>query len=161
MPTEPEETFSDLEEFIPGSKVKLEDDRKRRTSKKPRKPKPTGWDRAPIRRRLPGRSEEIEFFTIMALCEALGKSPVTIRKWIAKGWLPKARYRLPSAEGPTSLGGKRLWSRAEVEGILKIAREEGIIRTVEDGMNVNYIPYLKRTNFVQRVKDFWEESKIK
>ena len=151
-----EESFSDLDERIPGSRRTLAEDRARR-AQKPKKERPTGWDRKPLIRAVDGNN--YEFFTIGALAEALGKSPPTVREWIRKGILPKARYRLPVAPG--TLGdGKRLWTRAEIEGILKIAQEEGIVRTRdESGLNVNYIPDIKGSNFVRLVRQFWKESK--
>lgn len=153
-----EDGFSDLEERIPGSKKSLTEDRAKR-SKKDDPEKPTGWDRRPVIRSVGGRNQE--FFTIGALCEALGKKPQTIRKWIRNGWLPKARYRLPVATS-AMLGtatGKRLWSRAEVEGIIKIAEEEGIVRTVDEaGFNVNYIPDIRNSKFVERVWQLWKET---
>lgn len=160
MQADPTQAFSDLTEFIPGSKKKLEEDRAARDSRrKPKKEKKTGWDRHPIIRSVPPTGENVEFFTIGALCDALGKQPQTIRKWIAKGWLPKARYRLPVAPGTLGDKGKRLWSRAEIEGILSIAQEEGIVRSVDDsGFNVNYIPDIQGSKFVERVWKFWKET---
>ena len=152
-----EEGFADLDERIPGSRRTLAEDRARR-AQRPKKEKPTGWDRKPLVRAVNGRNHE--FFMIGALAEALGKSPPTVRGWIRKGILPKARYRLPAKPGTLGDTGKRLWTRAEIEGILKIAQEEGIVRTRdESGFNVNYIPDIQGSNFVQRVRDFWKGSK--
>lgn len=82
----------------------------------------TEWDRSPRVLRVAG--EEKEFFTIGALAEALGRRPQTLRAWEREGILPRATFRLPS---PDPRGVRRLYSREQVEGIVGIAAEEGLL----------------------------------
>lgn len=78
-----------------------------------------GWDANPQVHFVNG--EPKEFFTIGALAEALNRKPVTIRSWEAKGVFPKARFRTPGEKG------RRLYTRAQVEGVIKAAAEEGLM----------------------------------
>jgi len=71
-----------------------------------------------------------EFFTIGHLSRALGRANVTIRGWEKTGKLPKSPYRAPVPKRSTVNGppkGKRLWTRQQIEGILRIAEEEQCI----------------------------------
>ena len=89
----------------------------------------TEWDANPVTYMFNGI--EREFFTISHLAAALGKAPVTIRSWENKGWLPRSPYRSPKPRGATVPGlapkGKRLWTRAQILGMVKIARQEQVI----------------------------------
>lgn len=95
------------------------------------RPKPEdAWDYKPVVFVYGGRSRE--FFTIRHLSAALNRSPVTIRGWENKGLLPKSPYRSPAPKratlpdaGPPK--GKRLWTRAQIEGLLRIAAQSGCI----------------------------------
>jgi hypothetical protein len=69
----------------------------------------------------------MEFFHIGALAKALGRRPVTIRSWITKAWIPKARYRTNDVVGSRGNAGRRLWNRKMIEGMQRIAREEGLL----------------------------------
>lgn len=87
------------------------------------------WDDNPLFYVYKG--EKKEFFTISSLSVALGRSPVTIRSWENKGMLPKSPYRSPKPKGGKLPGveqkGKRLWTREQIDGILSIASQEGVI----------------------------------
>lgn len=80
------------------------------------------WDRKPRVFQIGGVDRE--FFPIGKLAEALGRKPVTIRKWERDGIIPKATFRMPSDHAQ---GVRRLYSREQIEGIVKIAREEGVL----------------------------------
>jgi hypothetical protein len=58
------------------------------------------------------------FYTIGSVAKALGKTPVTIRSWEAKGWLPSASYRTPAPRKEQIPGkaskGKRLYSKDQL-----------------------------------------------
>lgn len=69
---------------------------------------------------------EVEFFTIGQLAAAIGRKPVTLRKWEADGVIPTSGYVKPS-KSKDPRGRRRLYSRAQCEGILRIAYEEGIM----------------------------------
>lgn len=91
-------------------------------------PEPSSWDEKPIYYFFKG--EEREFFVIRNLADAIGYSPQSIRKWEDRGLLPRSGYRAPSAQGPMAQGtrkGRRLWTRAQINAILQIAEEEGVI----------------------------------
>lgn len=87
------------------------------------------WSDKPLKYMVAG--EEREFFTIGHLAKALGYSVQSIRAWENQRLLPRSRYRTPSprqADQPGHLvKGRRLWTRAQIEGILRIASEEGVI----------------------------------
>lgn len=102
--------------------------------KKDPPPAPPDWDTKPTILILKGK--EREFFTIGDLATALGRSVVTIRSWENKGVLPKTPYRSPTPKGPprqsiagggTPTKGRRLWTREQIEGILRICHECRVI----------------------------------
>lgn len=145
------DAFSDLA-TIPGSRKKLADDRAERDSRRPQKVKKelsTNWDRRPLKRAV-GHTT-MEFFTASALAEALGKQRVTVNKWIRRGWLPKPHYRTPVSGGN---GGYKLWTRAEIEAIVKVAEEENIF--------AEYHPDIADIErFAARMKQLWPALKGK
>lgn len=87
------------------------------------------WSDRPVIYIYDGQSRE--FFTISHLSEALNRASVTIRGWENKGLLPKTPFRSPAPRRSTlttgAPKGKRLWTRAQIEGILRIAEETGCI----------------------------------
>ena len=80
------------------------------------------WDR-PVKKVV--RGQEVELFTIGQLGQALGRAAVTLRLWERNGIIPKARMRLAPKNG---IGGRRYYTRAQVEGIAQIAQEEGLLK---------------------------------
>lgn len=90
---------------------------------------PQGWDSDPVVYKFKGADRE--FFTISHFAAALGKAPVTIRSWENKGLMPRTPYRSPRPKGDSLPGktakGKRLWTREQIEGTLRIASEEAVI----------------------------------
>ena len=87
------------------------------------------WDDKPVRYMVNG--EVREFFTISHLAAALGYSVQSIRAWEDKGALPRSPFRSPRTAKPVAGGrsnkGKRLWTREQVEGILRLARRHKVI----------------------------------
>lgn len=67
---------------------------------------------------------EVEFFTLGVLAFALNRKPVTIRKWEADGVLPKPRAVTPVSD---PRGRRRLYTKGQILGLVKIAEEEGIL----------------------------------
>lgn len=114
-----EDLFGAEEEqrFYPGSKRPIE--RARPTAPEP---DDDAWDAHPQVYVVGG--VQTEFFTIGALAAALGKSANTVREWERFGWIPLARYRTKAVSATKA---KRLYTRAQVEGIVHIAREEGLM----------------------------------
>lgn len=90
---------------------------------------PVNWDERPTFYLFNGVQRE--FFTISHLASALDRSPVTIRSWENKGLLPRTPYRSPrpqrgSLPGKTAKG-RRLWTRRQIDGVIRLAREENVI----------------------------------
>ena len=113
--------FEDLN--YPGKRVPIN------RKEEPAPVEPQGWDENPVHYKFKGVDRE--FFTISHFAAALGKAPVTIRSWENKGLLPRSPYRSPRPRRGSIPGiaakGKRLWTREQIEGTLRIASEEKVI----------------------------------
>ena len=93
-------------------------------------------------KKYPFNGREVTFYPIGALADALGYKPTTIHKWERMGWLPKTKLR-GAVQG--NMGGRRrLYTREQIETIVRIAGEEGLL----DNPNLP----MKSTNFPQRVR---------
>lgn len=122
----------------------------------PRERELEDWDARPLVKPVHGK--DVEFFTVGQLATALGVKPGTLRSWEQKGWVPFPPYR---TQAPRWAGlpnkkqqGRRLWTRAQVAGIVRIAREERVIdSTWQERRNVNM------TRFRDRVVALYEETK--
>lgn len=137
------------DEYYPGSK------RKRRESQEmkherlveerrvAREDEP--WDAHPVEVWIKG--VRYEMFRIGALAKALGRDSVTIRAWQRKGWLPRNSYQTQPVVGSRGDAGRRLFTRVQIEGIAKIAQEEGLLQENP--------PRLVETNFTARVVAAW------
>jgi hypothetical protein len=90
---------------------------------------------------------ETEFYTLGNLAQALGRQPVTIRKWEREGIIPKSTYQSPGRDDDPR-GRRRLYTREQIEGIVRIAHEEGVL--------VSHQKPLKATNFTVRVVDLFK-----
>jgi hypothetical protein len=102
------------------------------------------WDAKPRIYTVAGK--ETEFFTVGQLARALGREAVTIRKWEREGVIPRAQFNAPSDD---VRGRRRLYTRAQVEGIVRIALEEGV-------MGANHQMALKSTRFTEKVIDLFK-----
>lgn len=87
------------------------------------------WDAKPVYYLIGG--ERREFFLISHLAKALDYSVQSIRAWEAQGLLARTPYRSPRTARPVAGGrsnkGKRLWTREQVLGIVRIAKKHGVI----------------------------------
>lgn len=92
---------------------------------------------------------EVEFFGIGDLARVLNRQPVTIRAWENEGILPRPTFTKPGRDSDPR-GRRRLYTRRQIEGIWRIAREEGIL---EPGPRINIL----KTQFTRRVTDLFEE----
>lgn len=96
-----------------------------------------GWDDRSIRKLVGGK--EVEFFQLGNLALALGRKNVTIRQWEDTQKLPLTPFRSPPPRGQKghlpgrAPRGRRLYTRGMVEGVLRIATEEGVILPRPDG----------------------------
>ena len=86
------------------------------------------WDAKPVYYLVDGKRE---FFLISHLARALDYSVQSIRAWEAQGLLARTPYRSPRTKRPVAGGrsdkGKRLWTRQQVEGIVRIAKKHKVI----------------------------------
>jgi hypothetical protein len=75
--------------------------------------------------------EKREFYFIGALAKALGYSVQSIRAWEAAGLMPNTPFRSPRTRKPVAGGrsdkGKRLWTREQIEGILRLAKKHRVV----------------------------------
>lgn len=114
MPDLVDRMFAYDDERYPGSK------RKRREAPEVTVLDDESWDAKPLVKFMDGR--EVEFYLLGALAKALGKSPVTIRLWERRSYIPRSPYRLPShinSKGK-EIPGKRVFTRE----LIQIAVEE-------------------------------------
>jgi hypothetical protein len=72
---------------------------------------------------------------------------VTIRKWEREGIIPKSTFQSPGRDDDVR-GRRRLYTREQVEGIVRIAHEEGVL--------VSHQKPIKGTNFTARVIDLFK-----
>lgn len=131
MPTDPMKAFEGL--HYPGSRPP----RSRKAHEQPAPaPVDDGWDSKP--KIIKRKGVDTEFFTIGDLARALGRKQVTIRSWEDKGWLPKARFRTPVPKRSAlekenkKPAGRRLYTRHQVDVIIKAAHETGVMNISPD-----------------------------
>lgn len=86
----------------------------------------------------------ISYWPISELAILLNRSTVTLRRWEANGDLPQTRRSISASKH----GAIRLYTAEELEGLLRIAHEEGLI--------ANPRKKLSTTNFRDRAARFFE-----
>jgi hypothetical protein len=100
-----------------------------REKKEPPPPDTPIWDARPTKGVLNG--QVVEFFPISALAKALDYSQNSIRLWETKGLLPRSPYRSqppkPNAKIKHAAKGRRLWTREQIECILRLAKKHKVI----------------------------------
>jgi len=109
---------SHFPEFFPGSRHPIPRNTVKAT---PQGLQESTWDAKPLRYKVGG--VEKEFFTIGQLAEALNRKAVSIRRWEKEGIIPKPSFNKPSND---PRGRRRLYTREQVEGVVQIAKDEGI-----------------------------------
>lgn len=128
--------------YFPGSSTPLDFDVKQAKLEK----EVALWDAKPMMFIV--RGVPTEFFSIGQLGVALGnRSSNTLRAWEREGILPKSPY-VKSSQDPR--GRRRMYTRAMVEGIIKIAKEEGVLYP-NKGIR------LSDTSFTLRAFDLFKE----
>lgn len=136
------ELFDDLDQFYPGSRTKRKDPAKQPANQMVVILPELGESHI---YRVGG--EDREFFFIGQLARALNRSAVTLRRWEAQAIIPQPTYSAPSyVDDPR--GRRRIYSREQVEGIVRIAAEEGLLDPLK---RVN------STNFSARVTELFRE----
>lgn len=132
-----------IDSFYPGSKMRREVNHVEDTPE----PEEIIWPKGRI---LTIQGYEVECFTTGQLAQILGgRSAVTIRSWEAEGILPKSGYSLPGKGGDVR-GRRRYYTHSQVQGIVDIAREEGVLYP---GPRI----FVNRTRFTERVKEYFLE----
>jgi hypothetical protein len=130
------------DEYYPGSKM--------RRAARTLDPEPEPEIIWPKGRILTISGYEVECFTTGQLAGLLGgRKAVTIRAWEAEGLLPKSGYYVPGRDGDVR-GRRRYYTKAQVEGLLDIAREEGVLYP---STRVS----ISRTRFTERATDLFME----
>ena len=118
------EKFSDLEQPYPGRRKPVNRD------PQPAPPDTQVWTEVKPTIYIVG-GEKREFYFIGTLAMALGYSVQSIRLWETAGLMPNTPYRSPRTAKPVAGGrsnkGKRLWTREQIEGILRLAKKHRVI----------------------------------
>jgi hypothetical protein len=78
-----------------------------------------------------------ECYAIGVLAKALGRQVVTIRLWERDGLLPRSPFSSGKVQGA---GKARLYTREQIEGIVRIAEEEGVL----NGKSIRETAFTKR-----------------
>jgi hypothetical protein len=145
-----------VDEFYPGSKM-------RRDAPRPG-PDDSGLDLGiPYDRGIPD-DPEMELYTIGVLALALNRDSRTIRTWERLGRIPLAQWNnfVHDAGCASDKGGdcdcppmdvrahRRLYTRTQIEGMVSIAAEEGILE--------NTARHITKTKFTERVLQQWREQ---
>ncbi len=122
MTDEIDKMFSDLDTYYPGSK------RKRREPKAPEVEVDDTWESKSYTKTLPN-GKDMEFYTIGALAQALGRPVITIRQWIKSGYLPPSPYRLPTKKNVKGEDhkGRRLYSKAQIDSVVELFKVAGVL----------------------------------
>lgn len=92
------------------------------------------------------KGQDVTFYTIAVLAAALGRKSPALRKWERLGYLPQPRFHTP---GRTVHGQRRLYTRELIEGIVRIATEEGLVGDANRNVSA--------TRFEERVRKLFKE----
>lgn len=114
-----EEVEAMAEDYYPGSKRKIETG-----ADVSSKADPDAWDAKP--RVYKKNGVDTEFFTVGHLAVAMNRKPLSIRQWERRGIIPKSTFQRAGRNG-SQHGRRRLYTRAQIEGMIKIAHEEGLL----------------------------------
>lgn len=126
-------------DYYPGSK------RKRRAVSGSKDP----WDHVPHVDLLV-RGSPHRFYTVGVLAAALDRKPPSMRKWERLGYLPDSGFRSPSK---SVKGQRRLYTKEQIEGVVRIATEEGLMGETN--------PNIAGTAFPARCAKLFKELKKK
>ncbi|AZM47783.1 hypothetical protein DMB38_20110 [Streptomyces sp. WAC 06738] len=104
------------------------------------------WDEDPIYKKITGYYRE--FFATSHLATALGRSPKTLYKWETIGLFPGATWIYNSE---SKNGRRRLYTRRQIEGVIAIAYEEGVLSGTKR--------FISHTNFPDRCKELFKHTR--
>jgi hypothetical protein len=102
-------------------------------------------------RTLVVNGRDVEFFGIGTLAAVLNRKAGTIRAWEADGTIPASGFIKPGQDRDPR-GRRRLWTRAQIIGIWRIAKEEGVLYP---GPRIN----IERTEFETKVRALFKQLK--
>lgn len=102
------------------------------------------WDDDPVYKKISGYYRE--FFAISHLATALGRAPKTIYKWEANGLFPGATWIYNSE---SKNGRRRFYTRDQIEGVVLIAFEEGVLSGTQRFISQTQFPDRCRELFVK------------
>jgi len=142
-----DDLFSEVDVYYPGSK------RKRRALVEKPKPEPKTWDSRPYIKKV--NNEDIEFFTLGALANALGRPIVTLRLWMANGQLPTSMYRLPDVTDKNGdiRRGRRLYTRSMIETAIDIFGNHGLL-------SIDRIDWSEHKGVSQELSEAWSNLSL-
>lgn len=125
MPDKIDDLFGDLTQDYPGKRVPVLRQQAPKSKGGPQELE--AWDDHPRKLHLAG--VETEFFTIRHVALALNRSTRTIRTWERNEVIPPATFRAakPHKGSGVKTKGDRLWTRAQVLAMVRIAREERVL----------------------------------
>ena len=137
-----DDLFSEVDEYYPGSK------RKRKVKAEKPEPVVKTWDSRPYVKPLNGK--DVEFFTLGALATALGRPVITIRTWIANGYMPVSTYRLPDVvdKNGDTRKGRWLYTKDMINEAVRIFGENGLLDSVR-------IDWSSHRNVPQELSEAW------
>lgn len=97
-----------------------------------------------------------ELYSIGELAKALGREVVTVRKWETDGTIPLPIYVKNGSDGKH--GRRRLYSAAQICGMVRIANEEGIHIDQMRPRKGQRIKQIQRTRFTERVTALFDQE---
>lgn len=109
-------------------------------------PEPPDWGKPLM---MTNKGVLSEYYTVGQLATALRRSSVTVRKWERLGYIPIASFRTP---GQVRQKARRLYSRAQLEIIVSIAADEGLMDGKVDERGILHPRRgINETKFTERV----------
>ena len=109
--------FADLGDYYPGS-------RERRQTVPASRPSAVEEDELGEGEFMTLRGQRVEFFTIGQVARAIGRKSGTLRAWEDRAVIPESGY---VKRGKDVRGDRRLYTRAQAEGLIRLAKECGVM----------------------------------
>lgn len=96
----------------------------------------------------------VELYTVGALAHILGRVSNTLRAWESDGTIPRSTFAMNNTQ---KYNRRRLYTREQLDGILRIAKEEGVWIPPDQVGTVT--PPRIGPEFKKRVRDLFEAQK--
>ncbi|MGW3860274.1 hypothetical protein ACWEDZ_02150 [Streptomyces sp. NPDC005047] len=106
------------------------------------------WDEEPVYKKISGFYRE--FFAISHLANALNRSTKTLYKWESSKppLFPQATWIY---NGESKNGRRRLYTRRQIEGVIRIAYEEGVLSGTQR--------FISQTQFPARCTELFQQTR--